>query len=149
MWEISVRSSQFCHKPKTSLLKALALKNNFVYLFLAVLGLCCCKGFSLVVESEGYSLAAAGRLLAAAGRLLAAVDRLLAAVGTLLSVVGTLLTAVGRLLIAAGRLLAAVASPVAEHGLPGTQASVAAARGPRGCGSWAPEHRPNSYGAGA
>ena len=107
MWEISVRSSQFCHKPKTSLLKALALKNNFVYLFLAVLGLCCCKGFSLVVESEGYSLAAAGRLLAA------------------------------------------VASPVAEHGLPGTQASVAAARGPRGCGSRAPEHRPNSYGAGA
>ena len=30
----------------------------FIYfLFLAVLGLCCCLGFSLVVASEGYSLA--------------------------------------------------------------------------------------------
>ena len=26
-----------------------ALKNNFIYLFLAVLGHCCCEGFSLVV----------------------------------------------------------------------------------------------------
>ena len=31
-------------------------KNNFIYLFLAVLGLCCCSGFSLVVEGGGYSL---------------------------------------------------------------------------------------------
>ena len=46
-------------------------------------------------------------------------------------------------------LLIVVASPVAEHGLPGMQASVAAAHGLRGCGSWAPEHRLNSYGAGA
>ena len=28
-----------------------------IFLFLAVLGLCCCVGFSLVVESGGYSLA--------------------------------------------------------------------------------------------
>ena len=27
----------------------------FIYLFLAVLGLCCCVGFSLVASSEGYS----------------------------------------------------------------------------------------------
>ena len=27
----------------------------FVYLFLAVLGLCCCMGFSLVVARGGYS----------------------------------------------------------------------------------------------
>ena len=72
-----------------------------------MLGLCCCKGFSLVAESGGYSLAVVGRLLIA------------------------------------------VAYPVAEHGLPGTQASVAAARGLRGYGSWASEHRLNSYGAGA
>ena len=39
------------------------LKNNFIkkiilfiYLFLAVLGLCCCMGFSLVAVSRGYSL---------------------------------------------------------------------------------------------
>ena len=30
----------------------------FIYLFLAVLGLHCCSGFSLVVASRGYSLAA-------------------------------------------------------------------------------------------
>ena len=29
----------------------------FVYLFLTVLGLCCCMDFSLVVSSGGYSLA--------------------------------------------------------------------------------------------
>ena len=28
-------------------------KNKFIYLFLAVLGLCCCTGISLVVESRG------------------------------------------------------------------------------------------------
>ena len=72
-----------------------------------MLGLCCCKGFSLVAESGGYSLAVVGRLLIV------------------------------------------VAYPVAEHGLPGTQASVATARGLRGYGSWASEHRLNSYGAGA
>ena len=32
--------------------------NNFIYLFLAVLGLHCCPGFSLVAENRGYSLAA-------------------------------------------------------------------------------------------
>ena len=30
--------------------------NEFIYLFLAVLGLCCCPGFSLVAASGGYSL---------------------------------------------------------------------------------------------
>ena len=32
-------------------------KNEFMYLFLAVLGLCCCVGFSLIAASGGYSLA--------------------------------------------------------------------------------------------
>ena len=32
---------------------------NFTYLFLAVLGLCCCVGFSLVAGSRGCSLVAA------------------------------------------------------------------------------------------
>ena len=36
---------------------------KIIYLFLAVLGLRCRVGFSLVVESEGYSLAAVRRLL--------------------------------------------------------------------------------------
>ena len=30
-------------------------KNNFSYLFLAVLGLRCCAGFSLLAMSRGYS----------------------------------------------------------------------------------------------
>ena len=34
-----------------------------IYFFLAVLGLRCCVGFSLAVESEGYSLVVVGRLL--------------------------------------------------------------------------------------
>ena len=38
-------------------------KNNFIYLFLAVLSLRCCSGFSLVVEGAGYSLVAVCRLL--------------------------------------------------------------------------------------
>ena len=33
----------------------------FIYLFLALLGLCCCMGFSLVVPSGGYSLVAVYR----------------------------------------------------------------------------------------
>ena len=39
-------------------------KNNFIYLFLfwAVLGLRCYLGFSLVVESGGYSLVVVCRL---------------------------------------------------------------------------------------
>ena len=38
-----------------------------IYLFLAVLGLCCCVGFSLVVESGGYSpVGAPGLPIAAA-----------------------------------------------------------------------------------
>ena len=31
-------------------------KNNFMYLFLAGLDLCCCAGFSLVLACRGYSL---------------------------------------------------------------------------------------------
>ena len=31
-------------------------KNNFMYLFLAGLDLCCCIGFSLVLACRGYSL---------------------------------------------------------------------------------------------
>ena len=38
-------------------------KSDVIYLFLAFLGPCCCSGFSLVVASRGYSLAAVGRLL--------------------------------------------------------------------------------------
>ena len=38
---------------------------NFIYLYLTVLGLHCCSGFSLVVESGGYSLAVAHWLLIA------------------------------------------------------------------------------------
>ena len=34
-----------------------------MHLFLAVLGLCCCLGFSLVVSSEGYALVVLLRLL--------------------------------------------------------------------------------------
>ena len=36
--------------------------NHFTYLFLAVLGLCCCKDFCLVAASGGYSLVAMCRL---------------------------------------------------------------------------------------
>ena len=36
----------------------------FIYLFLAVLGLCCCMGFSLVVRG-GYFLVAVDKLLTA------------------------------------------------------------------------------------
>ena len=36
---------------------------NFIYLFLAVLGLYCSVAFSLVAESGGYSLVAVCRLL--------------------------------------------------------------------------------------
>ena len=38
-----------------------------IYFFLAVLGLCCCVGFSLVVESRGYSpIGVSGFLIAVA-----------------------------------------------------------------------------------
>ena len=36
--------------------------NNCIYLFMAVLGLHCCIGFSLVVESVGYSVVAGHQL---------------------------------------------------------------------------------------
>ena len=41
----------FCYRIRNSFISFL----NF-YLFFAVLGLCCCKGFSLLVASGGYSL---------------------------------------------------------------------------------------------
>ena len=41
----------------------------FTYLFLAVLDLCCYAGFSLVVESRGYSLVAVHELLIAVASL--------------------------------------------------------------------------------
>ena len=39
------------------------LKDNFIYLFLAVLDLRCCSSLSLVVASRGYSVAAMCGLL--------------------------------------------------------------------------------------
>ena len=42
-----------------------------MYLFLAVLGLRCCTGFSLVVGSEGYSLAVVLRILVVVASLVA------------------------------------------------------------------------------
>ena len=44
---------------------------NFICLFLAVLGLHCCTGFSLVMESGGYSLASVRGLLIAVASLVA------------------------------------------------------------------------------
>ena len=67
--------------------------NNSV-LILAVLGLCCCAGFSPAAASGGYSL------------------------------------------VEVRGLLTAVSSLAVEHGLWGTPASAAAARGLRSCGSW-------------
>ena len=43
----------------------------FIYLFLALLGLWCYMGFSLVAEGGGYSLVAAHRLLSAVVSLVA------------------------------------------------------------------------------
>ena len=48
------------------------LKEDFIYLFLAVLGLRCCTGCcSLAAESGGHSLVAGCRLLMAAASLVA------------------------------------------------------------------------------
>ena len=47
----------------------LIFKNNFIYLFLAVLGLCCSVAFSLVVGSRAYSLVVVCRLLIAVASL--------------------------------------------------------------------------------
>ena len=43
--------------------------NNFIYLVLAVLGLYCREGFSLVVASRGYSVAVVHELLLASASL--------------------------------------------------------------------------------
>ena len=45
------------------------LKNKFIYLFLAELGLCCGTDLSLVATSRGYSLVAVLRLLIAVASL--------------------------------------------------------------------------------
>ena len=45
------------------------IKENNNYLFLAMLGLCCCMGFSLVAVSRGYSLLAMPAFLIMAGSL--------------------------------------------------------------------------------
>ena len=47
----------------------LFLKILFFNIFLAVLGLCCCAGFSLVMASGGCSLGAVCRLLIAVASL--------------------------------------------------------------------------------
>jgi len=47
------------------------LLNNFIYLFLAVLGLCCCTGFSLVAADGAYFLVVVSRLLIAVASLVA------------------------------------------------------------------------------
>ena len=43
--------------------------NNFIYLLLAVLGLCCCAGISFVAATGGHALAAVQRLLIAVASL--------------------------------------------------------------------------------
>ena len=48
-----------------------SLKNTFIYLFLAALGLCCWAGFSLGGLSRGYSLAVVHGLLTAVAALVA------------------------------------------------------------------------------
>ena len=53
---------------RASLLKVFIL---FIYLFLAVLGLRCCEGFSLFVVSRSYSPVAAHGLLIAVASLVA------------------------------------------------------------------------------
>ena len=53
---------------RASLLKVFIL---FIYLFLAVLGLRCCEGFSLVVVSRSYFLVAVHGLLIAVASLVA------------------------------------------------------------------------------
>ena len=49
--------------------KTIFFKTTNIYLFLAVLGLRCCVGFSLIVGSRGYPLVAAHRLLIAVASL--------------------------------------------------------------------------------
>ena len=77
-----------------------------MWLFLAVIGLHCCTGFSLVMVSGVCSPVVHGPLIAEA-------------------------------------------SPVEEHGLQSTQASVVVIHGLSSCGSWAVEHRLSSCGAAA
>ena len=50
-------------------LEKLLKKNNFIYLVLAVLGLYCHEGFSVVVATRGYSVAVVHELLLATASL--------------------------------------------------------------------------------
>ena len=52
-----------------TILSLFFFKKVFIYLSLAVLGLSCCVGFSLVVTSGGYSLVAVCGLLIAVASL--------------------------------------------------------------------------------
>ena len=52
-----------------TILSLFFFKKLFIYLSLAVLGLSCCVGFSLVVTSGGYSLVAVCGLLIAVASL--------------------------------------------------------------------------------
>ena len=68
IWDLSSSTGDQTHTPcRGSTVFSLLL----FYLFLAVLGLCCCIGFSLVVASRGCSLVTVQRLLSAVASLAA------------------------------------------------------------------------------
>ena len=54
-----------------SLMPLIFFLYNFIYLFMVVLGLHCCSGFSLAAASGQYSLVVVCRLLTAAASLVA------------------------------------------------------------------------------
>ena len=59
------------HRLRTQDFGLFVFLNNYIYLFLAVLGLRCCGGFSLVAASASYSLVAVCRLLIVVASLVA------------------------------------------------------------------------------
>ena len=61
--KFSFSSSYFKISLVTPSLTHVLMRSLFFVLFFAMLGLCCCMGFSLVVASGGYSLIALHRLL--------------------------------------------------------------------------------------
>ena len=65
------RSPPLTHHIKLSFLDIPLVFFKIIYLFLAVLGLRCCEGFSLVVVRGGYSLVAVHWLLIAVVSLIA------------------------------------------------------------------------------
>ena len=54
IWDLSSSTRDQTHTPCSG--SAAFFFYYFIYLFLGVLGLCCCMGFSLAVASRGYSL---------------------------------------------------------------------------------------------